>query len=368
MSKLIVEVVELDEVMKHDNADKLELAVVRGWNCVVPKGVYKAGDKAVYIPIDAIIPFDLETKLLGNAKVRLNKGRIKTIKLRGAISQGLVASLESLGLDSNLAVGTDLCTELGITKYEPPTKGQNNLMGNAGKSTKKQINSHFRKYTSIENYKNYTKIFNEDDIVSVTEKVHGTSFRAGYVPFEATNLFKKILKFFRLAPKYEFVFGSHNVQLQGMINLNKSFYDTNVYAEAVKKYELRSILKEGEVVYGEIYGSGIQKNYDYGCKEGEHKLAIFDAMVGGEYIDASDLLLFCANKGLPKVGELYRGKFDIHVIKEILKGNSRMVPSQKVIEGGVIKPLTEVGTPYLGRKVLKLINDEYLLKDNTDFH
>lgn len=153
MSKLKVEVVQIDEVLPHPNADRLELARVAGWHCVVQKGRYATGDRAVYIPIDSVLSEQLEAKLFPpESKIKLHNRRIKTIKLRGAISQGLLVSPEEVGLE-RVSIGTDVAEKLGITKYEPPAKGS--PTSSAGIKPKAHKNPLFREYTEIENWKYY---------------------------------------------------------------------------------------------------------------------------------------------------------------------------------------------------------------------
>ena len=364
MSELKVEIVEIDAIEEHPNADRLDLATIKGWQCVVQRDKFIPGDKVVYFPIDSILPNELEAKIFGiDSKVRLSKSRVKTIKLRGAISEGLAVPLDLLGVSGK--VGKDLTDKLGVKKHEPQNR-KSGIMSTA-KAGRKQVNPNFKKYTSIENIKNYNKLFNESDLVIVSEKIHGTNFRAGWVPFNADTLWKKIKKFFGLAPEFEFVYGSHNVQLQNKM-LVKTYYDKNVYAEAVKKYNLKEILKPGQVVYGEIYGDGIQKGYTYGCKPGERKLVIFDLMDQGNYVDVTYLVNFCDTTGLPKVPYIDVMPYNLEELKQHTKGASILCPSQKIREGVVIRAEEEQRC-MVGRKILKLISDDYLLiKNNTEFH
>lgn len=364
MSTFKVEVCSIAEVLPHPNAERLEIIRLKDmdWNCVVQKSRYAVGDSIVYIPIDSILSNELELKIFGtDSKVKLHNSRVKTIKLRGAISQGLAVSLPELGL-VKAKVGEDVTAQLGITKYEPPVKESPQFKG---KSTWAQSNPNFRRYTGIENAKNYTNVFQPDEIVVVTEKIHGTNFRAGYVEFHANTVWKKLKKFLGLAPRWEFVYGSHNVQLQS--KKFKGYYDENVYSEAVVKYNLEELLLPGEVVYGEIYGPGIQKGYHYGLKDGERKLVLFDLLKDGEYLDASSFYKWVYRKNLPSVPVLYIGTFNASDVKEMTKGNSVLAPTQKVREGVVVRPNKEEVT-FIGRKLLKFISDEYLLKDQTDFH
>ena len=365
MSTLKVEVKAIDEIMPHPNADKLELARFSGWTCVVGKGVYKAGDKVVYFPIDSVLPHDVESKIFPpGSKVKLNNSRVRTIKLRGAISQGLAANPALFGLE-NTPVGTDVTTLLKVTKFEPEIRpGYGNLYV---ATSKKTTNTNFKKYTDLENVKNYTEVFTPDDFVVATEKIHGTNFRCGYVRRETTNPVLRFLELIGLRSKYEFVYGSRNMQLS-VKALDEAPETQNVYARIVNQYELQDTLQDGEVIYGEIYGDKIQKNYNYGCEPGVQKLAVFDLQKDGKYQSVDQLACFLVDSGLPGTPELYRGFYDYEKLKALTLGNSVLAPEQKVREGLVVRPLIEEDV-YMRRKILKFISDEYLLDDdNTDFH
>lgn len=364
MSTLQVKVEEIGRIEPHPNADRLDLATILGWQCVVQKGKHKPGDKIVYFPIDSILPMETETKIFGpESKVKLNKSRVKTIKLRGAISQGLAVAPEVLGL-KKYKLGDDLTKKLGVTKHEPPPPRFQG--GPNAQRSRKQPHPHFKKYTSIENFKNYNKLFAGNEEVVITEKIHGTNFRCGWVPFEADTLWKKLKGLLGLNPKFEFVFGSHNVQLQNKM-LYKGWYDKNVYSEAVHKYKLKEVLSKGQVVYGEVYGAGIQKGYTYGCEENERKLIIFDLMEDGKYLDHDDVKAFGISTCVPVAPKLYDGPFGGADLEKLVSGPSVLAPSQKVREGVVIRPIHEEQS-HMGRKILKAINPDYLLKDQTEYH
>jgi RNA ligase (TIGR02306 family) len=373
MSSFAVKVERIVSIEPHPNADRLELVQVLDWRCVVQKGAFKAGDLCVYFPIDSILPQELEEKIFGlESKVKLNKHRVRTIKLRGAISQGLVVAPETILPRTSFAEGYDLTTTLGVIKHEPPQPGIQ-MQGKA--KSIKATNPNFDKYTSIENAKNYPSLFSPDELVVVTEKVHGTNFRAGWVKSHDNTFWKRVLRVFRLRPEYEFVYGSHNVQLQERTKHNKrpTWHETNsgapnVYEEAVENYDLRNVLPKNVVVYGEVYGSNIQKGYTYGCAEGERRLVIFDVKVDGDYLSHDEFARFIRLNDLKSLAAplLFLGEFK--GIPWNLFGPSVLAPSQTVNEGYVVKPLVETRNSLIGRKILKFINPEYLLKDQTEFH
>jgi RNA ligase (TIGR02306 family) len=401
-----VKVVRINEVVPHPNADRLDLCTIAGWQCVSQRGNYKAGDLVVYIPIDSVLPDKVERILFGpDSKIKLHKSRVKSIKIRGSISQGMLAPCTELGVPAK--EGYDCTKELGISKYEPPEAPPSMRGGNP--VSKKKKNPFFKEYGGLDNFKNYPELFKEGEEVIITEKIHGTNFRFGWVPAATDTFTKKVKKFFGVLPEYEFVFGSNKVQLQNRVSSGhwkakmlgwipikairtiayQGYYEQsgvgNVYEEAVKKYDLKNITEDpryrGCVFYGEIYGSSVQKDYAYGCAEGERKLVMFDIMCTepgmrtGEareqfeagFCDHHAVESVCEDLGLDVVPILYRGPFDAKKAKELTKGNSVMVPTQKVREGVVIRPAREEKC-HMGRKVLKLISDDYLLGDNTDFH
>jgi RNA ligase (TIGR02306 family) len=255
---------------------------------------------------------------------------------------------------------------MGITKYEPPEPSYQNLGGQ--KSRKRNPNPNFKVYTDIQNIKNHTNVFKEGDRVYISEKIHGTNFRAGKVPIESKGIIGWIKRFF--IGTHEFVIGSHNVQLEGTAIGNwfkkrPIFYGENVYAKIAKKYGLAEIISPGLILYGEIYGKGIQE-LEYGLTDID--IAFFDLMVDGKYVGYSELKDFCDKNKLPIVPKLYVGPFSQHELDYCTNGNSMFWPNQ-IREGCVVKSLIESNDPRIGRKVLKSINDEYLLKQNrTDFH
>lgn len=369
-SDFSVKVVRVSEISPIPSADRLELAHIAGWQCVIQKGAFTAGGLAIYIPIDSILSKEVEDTLFPpDSKVKLSKSRVKTIKLRGCISQGMLAKCSVFKVPEK--EGYDCTKQLGITKFEPP-EAPPSMTGSP--APKKNKNPYFAEYGGLDNFKHNPNLFQEGEEVIITEKVHGTNFRFGWVPSVADTLLKKVKKLFGLLPKYEFVFGSNKVQLQSKSSFNKDYYQKmgigNVYEETVIKYDLKKKTEglKGHVFYGEVYGSGIQKGYAYGCKEGERKLVLFDVMiVGNGYTDQYFVESLCSKLGLDVVPVLYKGPFNTVKAKDLTKGNSVMVPSQKVIEGVVIRPIKEEKCQ-IGRKVLKLISDEYLLGDNTDFH
>lgn len=370
MSSLKVEIVEIKTVEPHFNADRLEIATIAGWTCVVGKGTHKPGNHVIYIPIDSILSPELECHLFPpDSKIKLSKSRVRTIKIRGAISQGMIVDLSKELVTKfpkllGKKLGDDVAGIIGVVKYEPPFKELPNLMR---ATSKRKSNPNFKAYTDIENFKHYDFVFEEGETVYVTEKLHGTSARYGILETEVNNPLKRILQFFRLLPKHEFCFGSRRVQLQEKPKNYKGFYEENVYAIIAVQENLRNKLQPGEAVYGEIVGSGIQKGYTYGCKQGEYKFFAYDVIQDGKYLDSNAFVAFCEARNIPRVPPLYFGPFLLGNMNILRTGDST-IADQKVREGIVIKPHKERFDNRCGRAVLKYINDDYYLDDsNTEF-
>jgi RNA ligase (TIGR02306 family) len=114
----------VSEINPHPKADLIELAMVNGWQIVVKKGDFSPGDKAIYFEIDSFLPVRPEFEFLRGGCFRtlpnLGDGfRLRTIKLRGELSQGLLLPVAGL-VDPNLPVDTDVTDLLGVQKWEVP--------------------------------------------------------------------------------------------------------------------------------------------------------------------------------------------------------------------------------------------------------
>lgn len=114
-----------------EGADAIECASVLGWKVVVKKGEHQVGDLALYLEIDSVPPDAEQYRFLWkNADMRPNNFRIKTIKLRGQISQGILFPLNMLDDHAFVQEGDDVTDVLQVTKYEPPLpNGGTNIEG-----------------------------------------------------------------------------------------------------------------------------------------------------------------------------------------------------------------------------------------------
>lgn len=132
-------VVKIDDIIEIEGAEKIELAMIGGWQVVVGKGLYQPGDKAVYLEIDSLVPTlhpaftDLAERLSSKLLFEIDGkpyARIKTAKMMKQISQGMCVPLIEAGV-SDATLGMDLTDFLGIRKYEA---AEERAMNNAGVS------------------------------------------------------------------------------------------------------------------------------------------------------------------------------------------------------------------------------------------
>jgi RNA ligase (TIGR02306 family) len=357
-------VAEITEIKEIVGADNIEQAVVGGWNCIVKKGLHKVGEPVVCATTDAIIPLKLSDEL-GVTNYLRNGGRVRTVKLRGVYSECLIIPKHKLPDPAKYEPGSDVMDVLKIYKYEPPVK-MVQLAG--GRKIRYQDNPNFHVYYKFPNLKNVPGMFTEEDTVEITRKIHGTNARYGIVKKTKLTIWDrlKISLARKVKPEwkwaeYEFVVGSHNVEKGSDSN---GFYDTNVWYDIEKKYNIKqklwdyvkasSNISDGITLYGEIYGAGIQKGYEYGLNE--IKFVGFDVKENGEYLSTYHAWrVFEKELKLPYVEVLHFGDWSQEVQDEFVFNN--FIEGTKVPHEGIVIKY------YTGEreKIAKVINPDYLI-------
>ena len=238
IERKLASIVRIADIQPIPGADAIEVATVKGWKVVVKKNEYKIDDMAVYYEIDSFLPIKPEFEFLRKSSYkRMSNGdegfRLKTIKLRGQISQGLLTKVPEGIL--NPKVGDDLTEALDIIKYEPPIPAQ--LAGLV-----KGLFPTFIPKTDeirIQNFESDTGV-KLDEIgnqkVYITEKLDGTSFTV----------------YFR---EGEFGVCSRNLELKETRE--------NAHWIAATKMNLREKMSnygKNIAIQGELIGPGIQGN------------------------------------------------------------------------------------------------------------
>jgi RNA ligase (TIGR02306 family) len=183
MERKLASVRVISNIQPIPNADKIELVTVDGWNVVVAKDVgHKVGDLVIYCEIDSFLPIREEFEFLRKSSYKkmgdVEGFRLRTVKLRGQVSQGLILPMSVLNPpDTNIYVtpfeGLDVTEMLDIVKYEPPIPAE--LAGKV-----KGTFPSFIPKTDEERIQNLTSEYEEWKYQSkhqfyVTEKLDGSS-------------------------------------------------------------------------------------------------------------------------------------------------------------------------------------------------
>lgn len=371
------------KIEPHNNADTLELAVVGDYRSIVRKGQFKTGDVGVYIPEGAVLPewliedLGLVGKLAGP-----NKNRVKAVKLRGVLSQGLIyptcVYYDELAIkyivddkqyldETEMPTGEgyryasaqgDLAATLGITKYEPPIPVH--MAGEVWNA-----HGYTPKY-DIENIKKFPGVLLEGEDVIITEKLHGTWTCFGYHPdIDTPIVCSKGLSAQGLA----FKFNDANAE-----NLYVKMFESSRNGDGETIIDdVRKVLNRGNepvYVFGEIYGPGVQ-DLTYGEKAPNFR--VFDIYVGtpgkGAYLPGQEFCQVCHYAGVETVPVLYTGAFNKETVAQLTDGKDT-VHGSNIREGVVVRPLNaERYTTELGRVILKSVSASYLTRkgDATEY-
>lgn len=368
------------------NADRIEVASILGWKVVVQKGEFKVGDKIVYIEIDSKVPSD-------NPKFAFLEDRgykVKSIKLRKQVSQGLIMPMDILPNEADTyKIGEDVTKVLKIEKieddYKQPAVNKETQLRHSHKrlySAKwfKRMMKYawFRKIafkvllpkplgefpkwvvkSDEKRIQNCPWILENKSPMICTEKMNGTSL--------SVSLHKE-----GIIPKWQYYVCSRNVLLY--TTLHKHTYKDigNVYLEMSDKLELKNVLvmlaqkfnaQSYVTLQGEIVGEGIQKNQ---YKIEGHDLYCFTLTVDGERIDS-----VTAKKCLDDLNrELCKGSNDalkwVPILDEhyILPDTIDELMEQSTGKSQICDVLREgiVVRDYTGNVSFKCVSNEFLLK------
>ena len=352
-------------VEPHENADALELAAVGGYRAVVQKGRFATGELAVYVPEGSVVPEYLQERLGVTGRLAGGKkNRVKAIRLRGVLSQGLVVPLEEGGALTNGAgerasvhEGDDLAAFLGVEKYVPPVPAS--MAGAVWPAGQDRTLAY-----DVENVKRWPDVLAEGEGVVVTEKIHGTLLGCGVLPASMahpdhgrTVVFSKGLGAKGLA----FEPGVENVYTRAVAEHGVAQAVGGAFAEA---------LAEAPVfVLGEVFGAGVQ-DLRYGADArhpGRLGFRVFDVYVGrrgrGAFLDDAALDAACAAMGLDRVPVLYRGPYSDAVLADLTAGPETVSgQGMHLREGVVVRPTVEREDPGLGRVQLKSVSEDYLTR------
>jgi RNA ligase (TIGR02306 family) len=344
MNNAPVTVEIIETVRNHPNADRLDIATVRrlNYNFIVQRDLYSVGDKVIYIPIDSIVPDKILAKMGLEGKLKNN--RVRTIKLRGLVSQGLVDHIGDFEeLNSEMEEGLEVQEILGIIKHEEPPE----LIKNG---ELRKLPAFVGRY-ELANAQQYPEIINSiiKNGVYVTEKIEGSNWWASW---DSEN--------------EKYMVGQRNFEIVMEEGATHTWISTaeKIYAEE-KLRQIAYLYKAKSVTLrGEILGPKIQGNI---YKLDEYKIYIFDIEIDGVLLNAEDFVELCSELYIVTVPTIHIGfsfkKFiGDKTVLEFADGFSKI--NESVLrEGIVIKPLVEQYSYKLGRLAAKVKSTEYLAKE-----
>ena len=359
MARQLASIRRISDIRPIAGADRIVVAQVDGWECVVQKDEFHVGDRVVYIEVDSVVPERPEFEFL-----RDRKFRVRTIKLRGQVSQGLVLPLSILPT-GNYEDGADVTDVLGVTKYDPQIQQEALLLQQQQKTSRSKFIKFLMRFkwyrklflkpkrkvgfpewiakTDETRIQNLTTLFDMErksgTEFSVTEKVDGQS---------ATYYLHRLSK-----RRFEFGVCSRNIHLETP--------DNSSYWTIAKKYDIENVLKKlvGDydtiVMQGEICGDGIQGNKYH---ISGYEMFVFNLIFPDHKCTTAEIAKLVEPFGLKTVPIVEEGKKLPETIAELVeysKGYSTVRKQQKR-EGVVMRNMNS-------NISFKVINPDFLLAE-----
>jgi len=337
-----------------DGAYQIETATVLGWQVVVKKGEYKVGDNCCYVQIDTIVPEVPEYDFL-----RERKYRVRTIKLRKQISQGLIVPLPK----GNWKEGEDLTEVMGIKKYEKPDNNPERYRKPRMPKVwyKKAIyilkyNFLFKMFPSLQRLsrspfpKNLVSITDEEriqNIPSVLKQYEGKPFVVSYKldGSSITIIHSKVMgksKFRICSRKFEL----HDKKNDWHRVFTSTQFDLEIL-KLVKHFGTNDIIVQGEAI-GKFNGNHHNLQSD--------QIRLFNIYVDGKRINQKDFITVCKDNNIPHC-PLYKETFLNHTLEEILKESEiKDILNPHVDVEGLVWRCVDDNLSF------KVINNKYLLK------
>lgn len=336
-TEFTAEVVRITRVEPHPNADRLEIARFALVNSdgtvgdetlypvVIQKGQYRPGDSAAYFSVDCIVPLEHPLfAFIGQYPEGRGKShfRLRAKRLRGTYSQGLLTP--SLGLP----LGTQLADRLGVSYYRRPEPGQPTQANTNRKPRVQPIPVY-----TLDSLAKLPHLFDEGEPVHITEKIHGSNFRFGWIP----------KKFLGVQVGWKFVIGSHHA-MKGD-DTGTHYYGDDVWLQAAEDYELPERTRDfrGLVFYGELYGytrSGRAiQDLTYGRAQHEGPgLAIFEVVEhsGQRRLSLWERRKLCDTLELDNVPLLAEGVAFSPDLLTLSNGPSTVLNAEKQIREGIV--------------------------------
>ncbi len=333
---VVAKILELTPI---EGADRIETATVLGWKVVVQRYLYSVGDLAVMIFPDTLVP----KKFLDGAYQGDSKVRLKTVKLKGQYSAGLLLPMTIVG--DSFSEGDEISELLGVEKWVAPASAS--IAGDAAGNFPTMIISktdemNIRSEPEAVLEANTNVLF-KDNAMVVTLKCDGSS---------GTFIYKDDA--FRVC--------SRNIELKDT--------ESNVFWQVARKYNLQEKLKAfgvDVVIQGEVCGPGIQGNP---MKLTELTFFAFQLkdLSTNKWLHWDSFVDFCNRNDIPHVNEVYRfylneEPLNIDRLQEIAN-NAKYDNGRTNAEGIVVRPARPIPSAALQKSwwSLKVMNQPYDMK------
>ena len=343
-------VIRIDKLVPLEGCDNVQAAIIFGNSVIVSKDTER-GALGVFFPIETRLSeeFLKENSLYRDAT--LNKdttkkgyfdqnGRIRAVKFRGHKSEGIWLPFICLdyildftmvdlplddGTDFDIIDGHEVCRKYQVKPTKPTSERKTKADKKAVKKFDRLVENQFRLHIDTENFRRNAHKINPDDYISITNKLHGTSWVVGKVLVkEKLGWFKGLLKRFFprdiVDTKYDVIYSSRMVVKNKYINEeaknNAGYYGADVWGEIADT--LKDTLLDGITLYGEAIGqlptgAWIQKGYDYGTRPNHYEIYVYRITYTnpeGKLIEFSwpQIKEYCNKFGIKHVPEFYYGK------------------------------------------------------------
>ncbi|GHV40243.1 hypothetical protein FACS1894187_21010 [Synergistales bacterium] len=333
MTRALVTIREVGEVTPIEDSDFLELAHVMGWQCVVKKGEFHTGDRAVYFEVDSFLPEEERYEFLRKSSFRENENngrgfRIRTVKLRGQLSQGLILPVNNFPELNEHTLSDDVTDILRVKKWYIPEIATTSgiIIGNRPygipASDEIRIQSALELLDMLRGKPYY-----------ITTKMDGTSCIVYYINGHIGCC-------------------SRNTEIKDDAN---ALYWAPVYKYGLK--EKLSALGKNIVLTGELCGFGIQKNK---LRLPSYEWYVFDwrDWDSGEYVSYNEMTANCSSLGVPCVPTEEVGDSFTYTLNELLQKARGKYPSGIDKEGIVVRHST---APH--KVSFKVLNNDALLNE-----
>lgn len=368
---------------KHPNADRLDLCTLKGldFQFVTARDANKKGDQVLYFPIDSLLPEELQEKLglLGKLSGG-KKNRVKTIRLRGEISQGLVGPIDLIDQMPTDSTSEQITEYLEVEKYELPEPGFNFASG--GRRGKRPASlPDGQSVYDIEGCERNSGAVVQMALgrCAVFEKMEGSNWSATCNRTQTGGMSLSVNTRRHAIPLDEEDTKGITCEKTGAVTNRHAFWTAyfqygldNLMHKIIEKYpDAKQI-----ILYGEFCGPGVQGNI---YKLDEHKVFLFDIRVDERYMNPTEFLALTEGYHTAPLLALDVDLVDWLAeqlkdheapewteddrptlgIKEVSNGKSTILDTLR--EGIVFKPMVEQFSEELhGRLILKQRSPEYL--------